>query len=156
MSDRATREQAITKQIRLIFKAVQQYTKRVEKASGLSSAKFLMLYEISLAPGIRVSQLARTLSIHPSTCSNMLDKIEQLQLIYRDRSHTDQRSVHLYVAEKGVELLAMVPSPPQGPLSSALQKLSSEQLKNLESSLQPLLEAINYRDEEFVFQPPDG
>ena len=153
MSNRSIKEQTITQQLRILFKAVQAHSKKVEKACGLSSAKLWMLHEISMTPGIRVSQLAKALSIHPSTCSNMLDKIESLQLITRDRSKSDQRTVHLYVTEKGRELLSKAPSPPQGQLSSTLQKLSEEQLEHLELGLQSFIEVLHFEDDKAALTP---
>jgi len=153
MNRRSIKEQTILKQIRILFKAVQSHAKKVEKRCGLSSAKLWMLHEISTTPGIRVSQLAQALFIHPSTCSNLLDKLEELQLICRDRSKTDQRSVHLFVTEKGQDLLAKAPSPPQGLLSSTLQILSEEQLDNLELSLDPFIAALHCTDDKAAFTP---
>ncbi|TKB09691.1 MarR family winged helix-turn-helix transcriptional regulator [Desulforhopalus sp. IMCC35007] len=144
MRARSIQEKTITKQWRIVFKAVQAHSRSVERACGLSSAQLWMLHEVSMSYGIKVSELATTLSIHRSTCSNMLDKLEKKQLIYRDRSKSDQRSVHIYIAEQGKELLAHAPSPHQGQLSSTLKKLTDEQLTNLESSLQVFIEALDF------------
>ena len=153
MGDRASKEQSITKQLRIIYKAVQAHSKKVENTCGLSGAKLWMLYEVSHNPGIRVSQLAQVLSIHPSTCSNMLDKLEDQQLIYRDRSKTDQRTVQLYIAEAGKTLLKKAPSPPQGQLSSALEKLSEAQLINLEAGLNDFIDALHFEDAAAALTP---
>ena len=153
MNKRPIKEQNITQQLRILFKAIQAHSKKVETACGLSGAKLWMLHEIATTPGIRVSQLARALSIHPSTCSNMLDKIEILQLVTRDRSKSDQRSVHLYVTEKGEDLLSKAPSPPQGLLSSTLQKLSEEQLEHLELGLKAFSEVLHFEDDKAGFTP---
>ncbi len=153
MGDRSIKEQAITQQLRIVYKAVQSHSKRVEKVCGLSSAKLWMLHEVAQNPGIRVSELAKLLSIHPSTCSNMLDKIEAGGLIYRDRSKTDQRTVHLFATESGRQLLTSAPSPPQGQLSSALEKLSEEQLATLETSLNDFIEALHFDDVSAAMHP---
>jgi DNA-binding MarR family transcriptional regulator len=130
----------IFKQIQKILKAVQAHSKYVEEQCGLSSAKLWMLYEISQSPGVKVSQLATALSIHPSTCSNMLDKLEEMNLVYRDRSKTDQRSVHLFLTQTGIDLLTQAPKPVQGKLLTALENLSSAQLKGLETGLENLMQ----------------
>ena len=153
---RETQVQEITKRLRIIFKAVQAHSKFVEKQCGLSSAKLWMLHEIAASPGVRVSRLAAALSIHPSTCSNMLDKLEAMGLISRDRSKTDQRSVHLHTTGAGSDLLARAPKPAQGQLSSALEKLSSPQLSCLESGLSDLIDALNIEDHRASFIPIPG
>ncbi len=153
MGKRQEHEQAILCQLRIIFKAIQAHSKKVEKLCGLSGAKLWMLHEIATHPGIRVSELARTLSIHPSTCSNMLDKIEDSELVYRDRSRSDQRTVHLFVTDKGTALLAKAPAPPQGHLLSTLHDLSEEQLVNLEMSLGAFIDALHYENNKAALIP---
>jgi DNA-binding MarR family transcriptional regulator len=153
MGNRIKQEQAIIQQMRILFKAVQAHSKRVEKTCGLSSSKLWMIHEIATTPGIKVSQLAKTLSIHPSTCSNMLDKVEEAGFIYRDRSKSDQRAVHLYVTERGKEILLKAPSPPQGQLNSTLQKLSQAQLAELEKSLGQFIEVLHFEDDKAGLTP---
>lgn len=157
MDKQNVKKQAIIKQLRILFRAVQAHSRTVETTCGLSSAQLWMLYEVSVSYGIKVSELASRLSIHRSTSSNMLDKLEKRNLIFRDRSKLDQRSVHIYITEQGKELLAQAPSPPQGQLSNTLSKLTSEQLTNLEASLQVLIDALNFEDVKASTTPiPDN
>jgi len=146
MEELSVKQQTIIKQLRILFRAVQAHSRSVETACGLSSAQLWMLHEVSSSHGIKVSELASILSIHRSTSSNMLDKLEKKNLIYRDRSKLDQRSVHIYITDQGKELLSQAPSPPQGQLSNTLSKLTSEQLTNLETSLQVFIDALNFED----------
>jgi len=155
MEEKITQEQAVTQQLRIVFKARQAHSKTVEKACGLSSAQLWMLHEVSETHGVKVSQLAKTLVIHPSTCSNMLDKLEAKELISRDRSKTDQRSVHLYVTEEGRQFLINNPSKlTQGKLSIALAQLSPTQLAKLESGLDALVQALRVNDEQADLASP--
>lgn len=154
MERRSEQEKAVTKQLRIIFKAIQSHSKSAEKACGLSSVRLWMLYEISLSQGIKVSELAEKLTIHRSTCSNMLDKLEDQKLIYRKRSKTDQRAVRLYITETGESTLAKAPSPPEGKLSASLNRLSLNQLADLEQSLGVLLEALHFDDEQHAALMP--
>lgn len=156
MDNREKQLQEITKKLRIIFKAIQAHSKKVEKQCGLSSAKLWMLHEVVATPGIKVSQLASTLSVHPSTCSNMLDKLEEKGLVYRDRSRTDQRTVHLYGTDEGRSLLTGAPQPPQGRLSSALEELSVEQLSGLENGLEHLINAFHVSDDKAGMVPIPG
>ena len=153
MNKRSIQEQTITKQLRILFRAVQAHSRTVEKMCGLSSAQLWMLYEVSLSDGIKVSELATALSIHRSTSSNMLDKLEKKNLISRDRSKSDQRSVHIYITQQGKELLAQAPSPPQGQLSNTLTKLTSEQVTNLETSLQVFVDTLHFDDVKASMTP---
>lgn len=153
MDSRLEKEHNITQKLRIVFKAIQAHSKRVESACGLSSVRLWMLHEINNAPGIKVTVLASLLSIHRSTCSNMLDKLEEKELVYRNRSKTDQRAVHLYLTDEGKEVLSKAPNPPEGMLSSTLNKLSSEQIEELETSLGFLVESLQYDDEKAGLTP---
>ena len=153
MENRLTKEHNITQQLRIVVKAIQAHSKRVKNTCGLSSVRLWMLYEVNNAPGIKVSELATLLSIHRSTCSNMLDKLEEKELIYRNRSKSDQRAVHLYITDEGKAILSKAPSPPEGQLSSTLNKLSSEQIDELEKSLGSLVDTLQYDDEKAALTP---
>ncbi len=153
MNDCELQKQTITQQLRIIYRVIQSHSKRVEKLCGLSSAQLWMLYEVSVADGVKVSELANTLTIHRSTSSNMLDKLEKKGLVYRNRSVSDQRSVHIYITEAGKDLLAKAPAPPRGHLTDTLSKLTAAQLEGLESSLQPLIDALHIEEQEAGMVP---
>ncbi len=156
IEERQEQMQSITKQLRTVYRAVQAHSKTVEKSCGLSGAKLWMMWELFATPGIKVSELARTLTIHPSTCSNMLDQLEEKNLVRRDRSKKDQRTVHLYLTEAGTSLLAKAPRPAQGTMSEALEHLSDEHLNHLQCGLSQLLEAMQYKDEKTGLLPIPG
>jgi DNA-binding MarR family transcriptional regulator len=69
------------------------------------------------------------LSIHQSTCSNILDQLQLKDLIKRQRGGPDQRVVHLYLAGKGSGLLAQAPWPAQGAIAGILDPLQGEALE---------------------------
>lgn len=153
MINRTNQENNVTQQLRIIFKAIQAHSKKIESACGLSSVRLWMLYEVGTSPGIKVSELASLLSIHRSTCSNMLDKLEEKELLYRSRSKSDQRTVKLYLTDEGKAVLSKAPSPPEGKLSSTLSKLTDEQILDLENSLESLVDALQYEDEKAALTP---
>ena len=146
MVERNEQIRGIVKQLRVILKEVLAHSKNIEKSCGLSNAKFWMLREIDNTPGIQVSQLATALSIHPSTCSNTLNKIEKKHLVYRDRSKTNQRNVHLHITEEGRQILINnAPKTTQGGINSALEQLSPSHLARLERGLDALVQALHGR-----------
>jgi DNA-binding MarR family transcriptional regulator len=156
MNHRQKHMQNITKQLRVVFRAVRAHSKTVERQCGLSSAKLWMMWELFATPGLKVSELARALTIHPSTCSNMLDQLENKGLIRRDRSKIDQRAVHLYLTEEGAKVLIKAPRPAQGTLSDALEHLSDENLMHLEKGLNRLIDAMKIKDEQDGLVPIPG
>jgi len=152
---RPQKTQNILKSLRIIFRSIQAHSRIVEKESGVSSAQLWMLWEIFNAPGMKVTELAAALSIHQSTCSNILDKLQQKGLIRRDRSGPDQRVVHLHLTEKGTKLLAQAPRPAQGAIADVLQRLPDEVLTNMDESLSDLVGALQVTEKDADLKPLD-
>lgn len=150
---RAEQIQTITTYLRVLYKSIQQHSKIVEKECGLTSAMLWMMWELFTTPGMKVSELAKALSIHASTCSNMLDKLEAKGLIERKRSDEDQRAVHLYITDEGSTLLAKAPRPAQGALSGTLEKLADDDLHKLADGLKVLVDSLQTKDHEAEYQP---
>lgn len=150
---RFVRFQTILKDLRIVFRAIQNHSRLVEKQSGLSAAQLWVMWELFAEPGLKVSELARVLSIHQSTCSNMLDKLQEKELIRRDRTASDQRIVKIYLSEKGIQLLAAAPRPAQGAVTEALLKLPDQALDNLEQGLTDLVKMLHTVDEDASMMP---
>jgi len=148
--------QAVLKNFRIIFRSVQTYSRCVEKESGVSAAQLWMLWELYNEPGLTVSRLANVLSIHQSTCSNMLDKLQQKGLIFRDRNSSDQRVVRLFLTESGAALLEKAPRPAQGALADVLLRLPDSALVDLDSGLVQLVAALKVKDKEDGMIPITG
>lgn len=149
--------QVILRELRIIFRASQAHAKSVEKECGLSSAQLWMMWELFNNPGLKVSELANILSVHPSTCSNMLDKLQKKGLIYRSRTNPkDQRVVRLNLTEEGVQLLANAPRPAQGVLADVLLRLPDQSLNHLESGLTEFVKALKSFDVKDGLKPIDS
>jgi DNA-binding MarR family transcriptional regulator len=141
------------KRFRLIFRAVQQHSQWVESCAGVSCAQLWAMHEISGNPGIKVSDIARTMAIHQSTASNLLLKLEKKGLIRRERASFDQRVVQLYLTEPGEALLGQAPEPKRGLLQHALFELPEPLLKSLSGSLDSLIGVMQIREDQAAMQP---
>jgi DNA-binding MarR family transcriptional regulator len=122
-----------------LFRVVQANMQSLEKQSGLSGAQLWALWQLSVAPGMKVSELAKALFIHLSTASNLLDKLEKRGYLYRQRSGNDSRVVYLHLTPDGQEVVRKLPGPLQGRLRNALQQMPSTQLEELRSGIIALL-----------------
>jgi DNA-binding MarR family transcriptional regulator len=127
------------RQFRVIFGAVRQHFQAVEKACGVSGAQIWAMAALQQTPGMKVSELAQALSIHASTASNLLDKIEKAGLVRRERNSADQRVVKLYLTEAGEAALGKAPQPLTGILTHALDQLPDDALARLNQDLAALL-----------------
>ena len=134
------------RQFRVIFGADRQHFQEAEKACGVRSDQIWALSALRDTPGMKVSELAQALSIHASTASNMLDKIEKAGLIRRERNSTDQRVVRLYLTEAGRQIVNDAPRPLTGILTHALSNLPESTLARLNDDLRQLIAQMDTAD----------
>ncbi len=141
------------KKFRQIVSSAQQHFRRIEDQCGLSGAQLWALREVAGHPGQRVSDLAKAMSLHLSTASNLLDKLAKRNLIRRERNDPDQRIVRLFLTDEGMRIVESAPHPVRGVLPEALNRLPDEELDNLNRSLAQVLDEIGVRDKEAAMKP---
>ena len=144
---------AVLQQFRQLFRESQRHFQRIESRCGVSGAQLWALCEVDRSPGLTISELARTLSIHLSTSSNLIDKLETQALVRRERRSKDQRLVRVYLTAAGRKLLAKAPKPVDGVIPDALGRLSMSTLRRLQRDLQALLDAANARSARDAMKP---
>lgn len=139
--------------LREIIKTAQEQLQLTSETAGISGAQAWALAEIARAPGLIVSELGKAMAIHPSTTSNMLDKMQKRGLIRRERIDADQRMVRLFVTAAGEQVLAQLPGPATGLLPDALSRLSMEQLDAVNAALSMILDKMDRREAHAAFTP---
>lgn len=143
----------VLRKFRLIYGAVRQHFREIESHCGVSGSQLWMLKEIGGDPGIGVSELAARLSVHQSTCSQLLEKLVSRGLVIKARSKSDQRRVGLTLSSAASRMLARAPGPPEGVLPEALHGMSGAQLKRLDASLSELMRQMNVVDSRMADKP---
>ncbi len=138
---------------RVVFRSVQKHSGWIEKQCPVSSAQLWVMWELLVSPGLRVSDLSRTMAIHQSTTSNLLDKLEKKALLRRERGGSDHRVVRLYLTPAGLDIVKHAPRPAQGVLMEALDSLPEEILDGLSKHLKTLVEALDLKNENSMPPP---
>jgi DNA-binding MarR family transcriptional regulator len=144
---------AVLQQFRELFRVSQQHFQRIESSCGLSGAQLWALSEIRMAPGLTVSGLADALSIHLSTSSNLLDKLEGQAFIRRERNSPDQRVVRVYLTPAGQQVLRKAPKPVEGVIPDALGRMPLAALRSLKRDLEQLLGLASVRSRKAGMKP---
>ncbi|MBK8164125.1 MAG: winged helix-turn-helix transcriptional regulator [Gammaproteobacteria bacterium] len=150
---REERARMILQTLRIVVRSVQAHSRWVEKQCGVSATQLWALWELFAEPGRSLAQLGAALSIHPSTASNLVDKLRKKRLVRKQRSGPDQRVVRLYITPAGSELLALAPRPAQGALIDALRRLPDQSLMQIGDGLADLLAAMRIKDTSAALQP---
>lgn len=143
----------VLKKFRLIFGSVRQHFRVVEETCGLSGSQLWILQEVANTPDVGVSEVAQRLSIHQSTCSQLVEKLVTRGYLTKQRSQEDQRRVGLSLTGAARTVLANAPGPASGLLPEALAALPSKTLLSLDASLEDLIAQLQIHDDEFADQP---
>lgn len=143
----------VLKKFRIIFGSVRQHFREVEKTCGVTGSQLWILQEVAKTPDIGVSELAERLSIHQSTCSQLVEKLVTHGLVIKERSKEDQRRVGLCLTEDASKILKKAPGPAEGILPEALQGLSESTLLALDRSLVEVIGQLSTKDDKLADSP---
>lgn len=143
----------VLKKFRVIYGSVRQHFREVEQVCGVTGSQVWIMREISNTPDIGVSELAERLSIHQSTCSQLVEKLVSRNLVIKKRSQKDQRRVGLCLADEAKKLIEKAPGPSEGVLPEALNSLSVEAILSLDKSLEKLISQLKTRDDKLAENP---
>jgi len=132
----------VLRQFRSIARSVSRHVLAVERQCGISGSQLTTLAIVRSRTGIRVTELAQSLSLHQSTASNLVDQLARRGLIERRRSESDLRVVQLHCTAQGNALLEQAPKPLEGLLAHALCNLDSATLAGLHDCLSRLIDVM--------------
>lgn len=138
----------ILQKFRVIVRAAQKYSQRVEKQLGVTGAQLWVMKEIYQSPGLRVGEIAKKMAIHQTTTSNLLDALEKKNMVKKTRTANDQRIVIISLTEQGRELIEQTTGPVRGLLPEALSQMHPSDLDQLGQSLDVLMKCIAQIDVE--------
>ncbi|SEM60351.1 MarR family winged helix-turn-helix transcriptional regulator [Paenibacillus sp. OV219] len=74
---------------------------RIAQQHGITPQQFLVLRSLAGSPEMNLADLSDELHLGNSTTSGIVDRMVEAELICRERSLMDRRSVTLRLAEKG-------------------------------------------------------
>lgn len=138
---------------RIIFKSSNKHFEAIEKSVGVSGAQLWALSEIAQAGGLKVSELAKAMSLHQSTTSNLIEKMEANGLVTRVRSTEDRRVVQVRATAAGQAMLNKAPGPVRGLLPDALMRMPPAELEALKSHLDAVLQLMESKSDRYALEP---
>ncbi|HEY8974818.1 MAG TPA: MarR family winged helix-turn-helix transcriptional regulator [Burkholderiaceae bacterium] len=133
---------AVLRQFRQVFNAVKSHFQQVEKTVGMGGAQVWALSVVREQPGIGVGALARAMSIHQSTASNLVRTLIDRDMLVAVKQGADRRAVQLNLLPAGARVLRNAPGPFAGLLPDALKALPPETLARLQSDLDQVIVRI--------------
>lgn len=101
---------AALKALRRILRASELSNRRLATETGLTPSQLLVLQEIGDRSEITPTELSSALQFGQATITNIVDRLEALDLVGRQRGQQDKRRVYLALTEKGREAADTAPN----------------------------------------------
>ncbi len=126
MTAKSTLMSEIMDDIRRVFKAVNDQSKRAEHETGVTGPQLWTIKVIAESSPINLKDLASRMFVHPATVVGIIDRLEAKGLVTRTRSKGDRRNVEIDLTDSGRKLVAGSPEVAQGLLVKGLKSLSAK------------------------------
>jgi DNA-binding MarR family transcriptional regulator len=133
----------VLRQFRQVFNAVKSHFQQVEKTVGMGGAQVWALSVVRDHPGIGMGALAKAMSIHQSTASNLVRALIDREMVVARKQGADRRAVQLNLLPAGAKVLKKAPGPFAGLLPGALKALPADTLARLQGDLAQLIVVID-------------
>lgn len=117
--------------LRRVIRATDLHSRNLIKKTGLTAPQLLLLQIIKTKGEITIGELAQEMSLSQATVTNILDRLESREYIYREKSSQDRRKVYVRLTDKGIMSVKDAPVP--------LQESFVKQFKNLENWEQTMI-----------------
>lgn len=118
--------------------ALQQTSKRMMGAIGVTGPQRLVIRIVTRFPGIPAGQIAQLLHVHPSTLTGVLKRLEKQGLIHRRPDPKDGRRAFLGVTEKGKRIDAAGAGTVEAAVERLLARTSRSKLEGARAVLAEL------------------
>ncbi|GAA4828900.1 MarR family winged helix-turn-helix transcriptional regulator [Algivirga pacifica] len=134
--------------IRKIVRSINLESKRIEKEYGISIPQLLCLSYLKEKEEFKAShsELKVFLQLNASTISGLIRRLEKKGLIARLPKIGDKRVSYIVITAHGVDLLNKIPPLMHDRLTQKLQKLSDNELENLQQSLKQIVSIMDIED----------
>ncbi len=129
---------------RLITKAYKPYLDKI----GLTYPQYLVLMVLWENDGLSVNQITKKLLLNTNTLSPLLKRMEKMELLERNRSCEDERSVIVQLTERGKQLKVKALPIPENLFTELISdKIQKEDMLKLKDILSELISVLtNKRD----------
>lgn len=129
---------------RLITKAYKPYLDEM----GLTYPQYLVLIVLWENDGLTVNQISEKLLLNTNTISPLLKRMEKIELLKRNRSSEDERSVIVQLTDKGKKLkVKALPIPEKLFMELISDNIEIEDMLRLKDTLSELILVLTNKSE---------
>lgn len=127
---------------------LQTASKRMESELGVTGPQRLVIRIVGRFPGISAGQLARVLSVHPSTLTGILKRLEARDLIVKKSDPQDARRVLLHPTAKGKDMEPIVEITTEAAVTRALARLQADDVAACRRVLETLIDELGGSEQD--------
>jgi DNA-binding MarR family transcriptional regulator len=135
----------ILQALRRIIRAVDIHSHKLATQHKITGPQLACLMTVAGESPLTSSNLAKKVYLSPSTVVGIIDRLEEKQLVARNRSSVDRRQVHISVTDQGKKLIADAPSLLQDTLANALTELPEIEQVSITMALEKLVDLMEAR-----------
>ncbi len=122
--------------VRRISRNLDLHSRDLERDFGLTVPQLNVLATVDASSPMPIGQVAEAVSLSSATVTAIVDRLEDHELVLRERSKEDKRQVLMYITDKGRDLLLKGPQPFHDCFVERLGELETWQRTELLSALQ--------------------
>ncbi len=132
--------------LRRVIRATELHSKQLIKTAKVTAPQLLLMQAIQRQDNAIISKLANDVSLSQATVTTILDRLEKRELIYRQRSETDKRKVHVHLTPQGYEILQSAPTALQNQFVQKFDALQDWEQTMILTALQRIAHMMDAQD----------
>ena len=121
---------------------LDRMSRRMQVQFGVTGPQRLVIRIVGTFPGLSAGDLARTLHVHPSTLTGILQRLETRGLLRRLTDPEDARRVRLELTARGKRLTVPAVGSIESAIKRALAKWTDEESEGARQALSLIAEAL--------------
>jgi DNA-binding MarR family transcriptional regulator len=136
-------DEQVLVELRRIIRAAQISAQQLAREAGLTTSQIVVLDLLKSNGRMTPSQIAKAITLTQATITILLDRLQALGLVQRQRGEQDRRTVHVRLTEQGEQRLAHAPQSLQHQFIERFSRLEKWEKTAILASLQRLSHLMN-------------
>ncbi len=132
----------IEKQLRYISAMIKETGRQMLIDYDINPLQFIALQWISDEDGMTIGELSQRMYLAFSTTTDLVDRMEDKELVERNKDQDDKRVVRIHLLPKGYETITSVITKRQEYLADHIHVLAKEERMGFEAGLDRLFKEI--------------
>ena len=132
--------------LRRVLRATEIGSRQLAAATGLTPSQLLVLREIDMRGSVTPGAIAHALQFSQATITAIVDRLEAVGFVRRQRSERDKRQFHLSTLPQGKAALADAPDPLQMIFMDRFEALSTWEQAMILASVERLAMLMGAQD----------